>query len=731
MEIDMKKVELLAPAGNFDALKGAIKAGADAVYLGGELYGARAYADNFTQDEICTGIHLAHVFGRKIYLTVNTLVKEKELDGLYNFLLPLYESGLDGVIVQDLGALRYIREHFPRLALHASTQMTITGCGGAEFVKKEGVSRIVPARELSLEEIKKIKRETGMEIETFVHGAMCYCYSGQCLFSSILGGRSGNRGRCAQPCRLPYEIQGEKRSYPLSMRDMCTISILPELIEAGIDSFKIEGRMKKPAYAAGVTAIYRKYIDLYEEDRANYKVSADDLEMLNSLYIRSEIGDGYYHQYNGRKMITLDSPAYSGTDDDLLLQIEKKYITDSIYHPASANVLLKPESPAKLTLVSGNAQISVQGDVVQKAKNQPLSAEKIEEQIKKSGNSLIKIEQVAVEAEGNVFMPVSAMNELRRRAIAAMEKELICENDLLYKERKAVPPDFERPIRNRKAAAKELCCKSIHVSVRNKQQLDDALNEQVGRIYLEGSLVDEEILEKLYFYKERFSGDFAELYLTTPFIIREKNLKQLEKTAALLGEPIFEGILIRNLESFQLFKDLKNTKKIVLDTNLYLWNRETLHVWENKADEVYLPVECNLREWMGLLPYCEERKLEASALVYGRLPMMVTANCLNKTRNRCNGNPETIMLKDRYGKEFPVYVDCENCYNLIYNTVPLSLHKLFEEKQLPVKHFRLDFTTEEIGEVRRVIRYFSEITSKYKEPFYKEYTTGHIKRGVE
>ena len=242
----MKKVELLAPAGNYEALTGALMAGADAVYLGGNAFGARAYADNFSKEEICEGIRYAHILGKKIYLTVNTLVKEREFPSLYDFLLPFYENGLDGVIIQDMGVFTFIREHFPGLELHASTQMTITGAYGASLLKKEGACRIVPARELSLKEIIEIKNKVDIEIETFVHGAMCYCYSGQCLFSSILGGRSGNRGRCAQPCRLPYRVDGGPEEYPLSMKDMCTIELLPELIEAGIDSFKIEGRMKKP-----------------------------------------------------------------------------------------------------------------------------------------------------------------------------------------------------------------------------------------------------------------------------------------------------------------------------------------------------------------------------------------------------------------------------------------------------------------------------------------------------
>lgn len=729
----MKKVELLAPAGNFDALKGAIKAGADAVYLGGEFYGARAYADNFTQDEICTGIHLAHTFGRKIYLTVNTLVKENELDGLYNYLLPLYEKGLDGVIVQDLGALRYIREHFPGLALHASTQMTITGYRGAVFAKEEGVSRIVPARELSLAEMKSIKSEAGVEIEAFIHGAMCYCYSGQCLLSSLLGGRSGNRGRCAQPCRLPYEVQGEKCGYPLSMRDMCTISILPELIEAGIDSFKIEGRMKKPAYAAGVTAIYRKYIDLYYSNPSHYKVSEEDMSMLKKLYIRSEIGEGYYHRHNGREMITLDSSAYSGADDQLLLQIEKEYITEPLYSPVTASIILKPELPAQLTLTNGFVQVSCKGDIVQNAKNQPLSNEKIEEQVKKSGNSLIKINQVMVEAEDKIFMPVRSINELRRAAILDMENELIRKNGLEYKNRKSViPVQFQCQMgRKENILLKEPDACAFHVSVRTKEQLREALNNQAKRIYLEYSLLNDEIVKELQSKKEQDSDKTSELYISTPYIVRERNIFYLEKIAGFLENEIFEGVLIRNLESFQFFRRFQHRKRLVLDTNLYLWNRETLHVWEDRVDEYYLPVENNFREWMELLSKLPESKMTASALVYGRLPMMVTANCLNKTQNQCTGKSGMMMLKDRYKKEFPVYADCASCYNVIYNSVPLSLHKLFERRQFPMENFRIDLTIESAREARQVIQYFQGILNKYQEPFYKEYTTGHLKRGVE
>lgn len=738
----MKKVELLAPAGNYDALKGAIKAGADAVYLGGNLYGARAYADNFTQDEICTGIHLAHVFGRRVYLTVNTLVKEKELDGLYNFLLPLYEAGLDGVIIQDLGVLRYVRRHFPDLLLHASTQMTLTGKGGVSFIKGEGVSRIVPARELSLEEIKHIKEETDIEIEAFIHGAMCYCYSGQCLLSSILGGRSGNRGRCAQPCRLPYRIGEEMSGYPLSMRDMCTISILPELIAAGIDSFKIEGRMKKPAYAAGVTAIYRKYIDLYYADNRNYVVSEEDMHMLKSLYIRSEIGDGYYKRHNGREMLTLDSPAYSATDEKLLADIEAKYIKEEIFHKASAKVCLIPEKEAELVLTKDELSISVRGDIVQQALKQPLLKEKIKEQIQKSGNSLVRIHTTEVETEDAVFMPIRSLNELRRKALFALEEAIIRQNGLDYGKRKAMAEDNESRRGQAKQCIKECKrerlwphreCGSLHVLVNTMEQLEAALKEKVSRIYIDYSFLYQEADENsgnaICMLKEKERT--AELYLTSPYIVREKEQRHLEKIEQALETGVFSGVLVRNLESFYFFHKQIMPERIVLDANLYIWNREAIYFWKNQAAEFYLPVECNFHEWNELLSHCADREIKASAVVYGRLPMMVTANCLNKTGGICNKKSGFVMLTDRYEKQFPVYADCLSCYNVIYNSVPLSLHGLFQEKQWLHENYRLDFITEGRRETELIIQYFKGLSNNYQPPFYKDYTTGHLKRGVE
>lgn len=719
----MKKVELLAPAGNYDALLGAVNAGADAVYLGGEQYGARAYADNFSRDEIISGIRLAHIYHKKIYLTINTLVKERELEGLYDFLLPFYEAGLDGVIIQDLGVLAYVRRYFPGLELHASTQMTLTGSEGVSFLKEYGVSRVVPARELSLEEIKNLK-ETGAEVEIFIHGAMCYCYSGQCLFSSILGGRSGNRGRCAQPCRLPYEINGGKECFPLSMRDMCTIDLLPELIESGVDSFKIEGRMKKPSYVAGVTAIYRKYIDQYYE-KGSIHVSAQDRQLLSSLYIRSKIGDGYFHRHNGREMLTLESPAYSETDPGILTEIADRYVHAPEKVPVDAQIELCSGKPAKLSLRAREAVITCEGEIVQEAQKQPLQTEKIEQQIRKMGASLLKVQDIKVKTQGQVFLPISAINELRRKAVLAMEDKLIA-----APRREAVPYEpYVRPQRQRlqKRPGGESLRKPLEVCVSTWDQFDQIIDRGLYRIYLDSRLfLEKETLQK----KLSLKKGNTQIYGSTPYIVREKDDKTLFDVEDAYKEQLIQGVLIRNLESLAILKDSIAKKDLELDYGVYVWNHEALDLLSDKASGICLPVELNKGEWEELITYGKQ-KMRLSAVVYGRLPMMITANCLQKTSDGCRGKSGTVMLMDRYGKEFPVYHDCRHCYNIIYNSVPLSLHRAFSEELQEALHCRLDFTLETAKECLKVTEYFQKISVQYEDPFYSEYTTGHYKRGVE
>ena len=309
----MKNIELLAPAGSYESLVAAVNAGADAIYIGGKKFSARAYAQNPDEDILIKGIEYAHTFGVNVYMTINTLLKENEIGELFDYIKTYYNAGVDAVIVQDLGVFEFIRKHFPKLAIHASTQMTITGSYGAIFLKNQGASRIVPAREISLEEIRDIDKKSDIEIECFVHGALCYSYSGQCLMSSMIGGRSGNRGRCAQTCRLPYDLYDDEKKLNksdernlLSCKDLCSLDILPDLIEAGIDSLKIEGRMKAPRYTAGVVSIWRKYLDLYQKKkRAGYKVENADRKLLLDLFDRGGQTEGYYKKHNGKDMIAI------------------------------------------------------------------------------------------------------------------------------------------------------------------------------------------------------------------------------------------------------------------------------------------------------------------------------------------------------------------------------------------------------------------------------------------
>ena len=316
-----KKPELLAPAGSFDNMKAVISAGADAVYMGGKSFGARAYADNPDTDGVIEAIRFCHIRNKKLYLTVNTLLKEDELNSqLYDYIKPFYEAGLDAVIVQDLGVMDYISKHFPGLDIHLSTQCSLTMAEGVKGLTSmlktpSAVTRLVPARELSLEELKTMRRDTDLEMEVFIHGALCYCYSGQCLLSSLAGGRSGNRGRCAQPCRRLYKVkigEQESKGYFLSPKDMCTIEHIPELIEAGIDSFKIEGRMKSGEYGAGVVAAYRKAIDRYYDSKTEYSVDPGERSILSEIYNRGGFNTGYLFSHNGKDMMSTERPGHYG-----------------------------------------------------------------------------------------------------------------------------------------------------------------------------------------------------------------------------------------------------------------------------------------------------------------------------------------------------------------------------------------------------------------------------------
>ncbi|MCH5337165.1 MAG: U32 family peptidase [Acetatifactor sp.] len=768
MEIS-KKVELLAPAGNLQAFYGAVNAGANAVYLGGSKFGARAYAENLTEEELVACIRYGRLFGVKVYLTVNTLLKEQEIQDLPGYLEPFYRAGLAGVIVQDIGALTIIRESFPCLELHASTQMTLCASYGPELLKTMGVNRIVPARELSLQELIDIKRRTGMELETFIHGAMCYCYSGQCLFSSILGGRSGNRGRCAQPCRLPYIVNSRKKGaqcYPLSLKDMCTIDCIPDLIEAGIDSFKIEGRMKKPEYAAGVTAIYRKYIDLYYELRQNlgaekaaeiYQVVPEDRKALKTLYVRSQLQDGYYFRRNGREMITLANPAYSETKDELLEKINGEYLQNRRRLAVKVEAEFLVGKPASVSLSCKETVGKATGELVQPSRNQPVTEEDLRRQLGKLGDTPFEASEMQILLEENAFYPLKQMNELRRKSAEALEQELIKARECKKSEvQQKIWSASNRPAQSIKCIKnRPIQSTAYSISVAAMEQLrvlaefqTDKKSEQklaLQHVYVNSDLLIERYNECLALMKqintagadvtaEKNVTSGTELLAALPYVMRQSDLAYMEKIWSLAEKGEIDGFLVRSLDElgFLLNREQKSKKgvKIRTDAGVYIWNLSTAQSLSVLTDGFCIPYELNAHEQRKLIENSSSEDghfLSWEKIIYGRIPMMITANCVQKTTDICIKDGQGVLwMKDRYQTDFPVLRNCAHCVNIIYNSVPLALFG--EQNRVNgIDVLRLDFTIETEQEVVQVLRACMDGLSLKRGT----YTTGHEKRGVD
>ena len=713
-----RDVEILAPAGSMECLRAAVAAGADAIYLGGTKFGARAYAQNLSEEDLVQAIEYVHIHGRKIYMTVNTLLKDRELNELYAYLLPYYKAGLDGVIVQDIGAVKFIGEYFPEMPVHASTQMTITNTLGADFLKRYGITRVVPARELSLKEIRDMKKQTGLEMECFVHGALCYCYSGQCLLSSMIGGRSGNRGQCAQPCRLPYQTEGKKPADLMSLKDLCTIDILPELIDAGIDSFKIEGRMKQPEYVYTVVKMYRKYADQYlklqkeGKGKSSYHVSEADKRELLATYQRRGYCEGYYYQHNGKDMVSLKRPK-NGRDGSAE---EKPWQDIKVQEKINGILTLSVGNRAKLTVSCGDVTVECIGQEVQAAQKQPLDPARIEKQMRKTGNTEFTFDNLEILVEGNVFLTMQALNELRREGIEELTEQI----QMQYRREEAgcgmktATAGFDSDADDvTETAGKKECC--ISASVQNKAQLDTVVNSKIRYIYLE---------EDVEFERE----DGVQYFLAMPYIFRENTIKRYEKMYTEI-EKKYDGILIRNWESYAWLKRHEYQKEIRSDYNLYIFNRKTkeelrrLGIARGTAS-----VELNDRELARI--GIEEQVF----IAYGYQPVMISAGCIQKTSASCDGKGGVLSISDRYQKKFAVRRYCRDCYNVMYNSAPLFLADKAEEVHaLAPAELRLDFTTESSGQVKEICHAYTLAFEKgcKTEPPMQDYTRGHFKRGVK
>lgn len=705
-----KDFELLAPAGSLEILKGVIESGADAVYVGGSMFGARAYANNFTEEELLEAIDFAHLRGVKVYLTVNTLIKNSEFSKLYDYLLPYYKRGLDAVIVQDLGVVKAIHEYFPSMELHTSTQMTVTGADGVRFLSQFGVTRVVMAREVSLAEMKRIHEETGMELEAFVHGALCYSYSGQCLFSSILGGRSGNRGRCAQPCRLPYTVEGKKDEYILSLKDMCGIKALDKLHDAGVYSLKIEGRMKQLEYACGVVKYYRSYIDSMKP------VTDADYDRIKALGNRCGFTDRYYFDHNGSDMVTYVKPNFVSNAAEPSPEKRKLSI--------EGELVLREGEPGSLTVKRGDVTYKASIEPVSAALKAPLDKKAAIDRINKTGDTDFEFSHIKAQIGENVFVPNGALNKLRRDAISGLCDKLLKKyyrDDARYADISSMCELPEHVVKSdavHEDGAVNAKDYTTICSCMTRAQLDTLISYECFDVfYLDFDMYDRKTLI------QQFADDVKSLtkrnkkvYLMLPTIFRADSSDYFVSIAKELDKVSFEGFVVKNYEELYLTENLFTGKKVILDHNMYTFNDVSRSVFfEHGVSGDTVPLELNSKEIM------HRNNIGSQMIVYGYYPLMTTANCVHKNTKGCDKKQKLIYLKDRYNKSFAVCNNCKECYNTIYNSLPTMLTKNISKlKEAGIRSFRYSFTIETPKQIKAVM-----------DDKVAEYTNGHYKRGVE
>lgn len=702
-----KDFELLAPAGNLEIFKGVIESGADAVYVGGSMFGARAYANNFTEDELLEAIDFAHLRGVKVYLTVNTLIKNSEFSKLYDYLLPYYKRGLDAVIVQDIGVVKAIHEYFPSMEIHTSTQMTVTGADGVRFLSQFGVTRVVMAREVSLAEMKRIHEETGMELEAFVHGALCYSYSGQCLFSSILGGRSGNRGRCAQPCRLPYTVEGKKDEYILSLKDMCGIKALDKLHDAGVYSLKIEGRMKQLEYACGVVKYYRSYIDSMKP------VTDADYDRIKALGNRCGFTDRYYFDHNGSDMVTYVKPNFVSNAAEPSPEKRKLSI--------EGELVLREGEPGSLTVKRGDVTYKASIEPVSAALKAPLDKKAAIDRINKTGDTDFEFSHIKAQIGENVFVPNGALNKLRRDAISGLCDKLLKKyyrNDARYADMSRLTALPEHVVKSDAAHDEAINDYTTICSCMTRAQLDTLIGYECFDVFY---------LDFDMYYRKTLIQQFADdvkclikrnkkVYLMLPTIFRADSSDYFVSIAKELDKVSFEGFVVKNYEELYLTENLFTGKKVILDHNMYTFNDVSKSAFfEHGVSGDTVPLELNSREIM------HRNNIGSQMIVYGYYPLMTTANCVHKNTKGCDKKQKLIYLKDRYNKSFAVCNNCKECYNTIYNSLPTMLTKnIGKLKEACIRSFRYSFTIETPKQIKAVM-----------DDKVAEYTNGHYKRGVE
>ena len=806
----MKEIELLAPVGSFDSLKAAVQNGANAVYLGGKDFSARASANNFDREELKEAVKYAHIRDVRVFVTTNTLIKQNELEDFVEYAKFLYDIDVDAIIMQDIGAAMLIHELLPDFELHASTQMVAHSLEDVQYLESIGFKRVVLARELTVEEIKYICDNTNVDIEIFVHGALCVCYSGGCLMSSMIGNRSGNRGRCAQPCRQKYTMidisTGEEihnnGDYLLSTKDLNTIEEIDKIIDTGVLSLKIEGRMKKPEYVATVIKSYRDAIDEYETTK-KVNISDETMEDLYTIFNRKftkglilgEVGDevmnsnvpnnqglyvGKVVDYNKkakRLKIKLEGTLKKGdginlgggtigriikgkditqigykgetieldfigeakknqlvfktSDTDLIDRAQKTYTQDKEFAKSliDAEISIKLDSYPELRLIDKNENIvTVQGDkLVEKALKVALSEEKIEIQIKKLGNTPYEIDQLKINLDEGVSMPISLINQMRREAIELLDNARISVKGRMYKDNdiKYSPKIYSRNADNKS---------KIRVKVNNIEALKSILNLDIDMIYYEDVSTIEQAMTMA-------NANNKKLIYSAPRIVRNREYKRLEKSE----EYCKDHVQISALGQVKYYKE--NSESVKFDVDYYLnpFNSETInHYKKEGATTVCISQELNIHEIKETTQYTD---LEIETVAYGYIPMMLSEYCPMgvvarscKKDKRCATCKESkYVLRDFKGEEYRVSQDIF-CRSTIYNSSANCLiNNLDELSEAGINIFRLDFTHETPELIEKITESFIDVIendfvadAKSLEVFEDMDTTlGHLYKGVE
>ena len=680
--------ELLAPAGGREALVAAVQSGADAVYMGFGAFNARRSARNFSDEDFRTAVSYCHLRGVKVYLTLNTLVTDRELPLLADAARVASACGVDAILVQDWGVLATLQKIIPDVPLHASTQMSLHTLSGVKESARLGMTRAVLARELNRGEIAEICEKSPIEIETFVHGALCMCYSGQCEMSAVIGRRSGNRGACAQPCRLPYGFSGKANAHPLSLKDACLAPFVPEMQDMGVACLKIEGRMKRPEYVAAVTEIYAR---LLREHRAPTK---DEQKKLALAFSRDGFTEGYYRGARGREMFGT-RPENARWPEDWFGELRARYEKEDLrLVPLTFDCTIRAGEPMRLTATDPDGHaLTVTGNVPEAARNRALTAEEVETRLKKTGGTAFTVDFCAVTPDDGLAVSAGALNALRREALSQMEALRTA-----APERRAF--GFVPPTTVKNSADKPLLTVSLHRAA----QLSEALIALApARVYL-----PVELLPQLDLAPYRGRMDFFALL---PRIYRTQDepvLRALLEDAAKKG---ITGVSIANLGHLSLVRGLDAT--LHGDWALNVYNSAALSFWKKEglssACASFELRDAQLRDLSKCLP-CE-------AIVYGRLPLMVTENCLNANESGCRyftERPASVPadgacasapeLTDRRGEHFPV-LRAWGCRSEIENGKILYLaDKAHDWQSLGLRYACLRFTTESPEDCVRMLR---------------------------